>query len=112
MKKVVRLSENDLSRLVRRIISEAPFDDSGLPTLSNIENMDDDYIDYALRRGVDAAKKNREFEQGGSMIPMRASDIKFLLSIANANDNPGNKRRIDSIQSLLDSEMRKHHTKF
>jgi hypothetical protein len=110
MKKVVRLSENDLNRLVRRIISEAPFDDSGLPKLSNIDNMDDDYIDYALRRATDATKKNREFEQGGSMIPMRASDIKFLLSIA--NDNPIHTRRLKDIQSLLDSEMRKHHTKF
>ena len=110
MKKVVRLSENDLSRLVRRIISEAPFDDSGLPKIRNIDDMDDDYVDYAMRRNTEANKKNREFEQGGSMIPMRASDIKFLLSIA--NDNPIHTRRLKDIQSLLDSEMRKHHTKF
>ena len=112
MKKVVRLSENDLNRLVRRIISEAPFDDSGLPNLSDLDNMDDDYIDYAYKRNQDAISKNREFEKGGGMIPMRASDIKFLLSIASNSNNPGDKRRINSIQSLLDSELRKHHTKF
>ena len=111
MKKVVRLNENDLNRLVKRIINETPFDDRGLPNFSNLDNMDDDYIDYAYKRRMDAVNKNKEFEKGGGMIPMRASDIRFLLSIANSG-NPGDKRRIDSIQSLLDSELRKHHTKF
>jgi hypothetical protein len=113
MKKVVRLSENDLNRLVRRIVNEAPFDDSGLPKLGNIDNinnMDDDYIDYAMRRNIESSKKNREFEQGGFKIPMKAHDIRFLLSIA--NDDPNNRGRLESIQSLLDSEMRKNHTKF
>ena len=31
MKKVVRLNENDLNRLVKRIISETSFDDSDIP---------------------------------------------------------------------------------
>jgi len=110
MKKVVRLSENDLNRLVRRIVNEAPFDDSGLPKLGNIDNMDDDYIDYAMRRNIESSKKNREFEQGGFKIPMKAHDIRFLLSIA--NDSPNNRGRLESIQSLLDSEMRKNYTKF
>jgi hypothetical protein len=110
MKKVVRLSENDLNRLVRRIVNEAPFDDSGLPNFDNVYGMNDDDMSHTIKRRMEPVKKNMEFEQGGFKIPMKAHDIRFLLSIA--NDNPNNRRRLESIQSLLDSEMRKNYTKF
>ena len=112
MKKVVRLSENDLNRLVRRIISEAPFDDTDIPKLTpkDIDVLTGDEINNRMRGHQDALNKSREFEKGGSMIPMRASDIKFLLSIA--NDNPIHTRRLNDIQSLLDSVMRQHHTRY
>jgi hypothetical protein len=110
MKKVIRLSENDLNRLVRRIVNEAPFDDSGLPNFDNVYGMNDDDMDNTIKRRREPVKKNMEFEQGGFKIPMKAHDIRFLLSIA--NDDPNNRRRLESIQSLLDSEMRKNYTKF
>jgi hypothetical protein len=110
MKKVVRLSENDLTRLVRRIVNEAPFDDSGLPNFDNVFDMSADDMDYTIKSRMEPVKKNMEFERGGKKIPMRASDIQFLLSIA--NDNPNHTIRLKEIQSLLDSEMRKNYTKF
>jgi hypothetical protein len=110
MKKVVRLSENDLNRLVRRIVNEAPFDDSGLPNFDNVFDMNADDMDYTIKSRMEPVKKNREFEQGGFKIPMKAHDIRFLLSIA--DDSPNNRGRLESIQSLLDSEMRKNYTKF
>jgi hypothetical protein len=112
MKKVVRLTENDLGRLVRRIISETPFDVSGLPRYH--DGDDNEIMDLKTKKFMDAEKISKEFEKSGAIIPMNAWDVRFLLSIASKDKtlHAQDKGRIDYIQSLLDSVMRKHHTKF
>ncbi len=83
MKKVVRLSENDLNRLVKKIINEAPFDDSRTPKfdMSDIERMSDDDISNKIYHINANKQKYSDFEKGG--IPMNLDDVEILLAIAN-----------------------------
>jgi hypothetical protein len=80
MKKVVRLSENDLNRLVKRIINEAPFDNSRNPSFGSIDNMSDDEIQDEIK----VHNKNRgdyqEFEK--SDLYKLLGDTEILLAIA------------------------------
>ena len=83
MKKVVRLSENDLNRLVRRIISEAPFDDSRSPKLdmAKFDNMSDEDISDFAQHISGQKQKYSDFEKNG--IKMNPNDVEILLAIAN-----------------------------
>jgi len=84
MKKVVRLSESDLTRLVRRIISEAPFDDeqtrNKLGGYEGITGRSDDENKDILNQHFSNREKYQEFEKNG--IPMNERDVELLLSIA------------------------------
>jgi hypothetical protein len=83
MKKVVRLTESDLTRLVRRIISEAPFDDSrGFEKFNFDLNPDPSYEDMepVINANKDRLKTYDEFKQNG--IPMEENDIEILMMIA------------------------------
>ena len=84
MKKVVRLSENDLNRLVRRIVNEAPFDDeqtrNKLGGYEGINSRSDDENKDILNQHFSNREKYQEFEKNG--IPMNERDVELLLSIA------------------------------
>ena len=114
MKKVVRLSENDLNRLVRRIISEAPFDDSGLPRI-NVYDDDEEIMNMKLLKRKAAYDKNQEFENSGGIIQMSANDVSFLLRLVGDNpkfSGPFDASRLRTIKSNLESELRQHHTRY
>jgi len=82
MKKVVRLTETDLNRLVRRIISETPFDDSRVEKFNFDLNPDpsDEEIDRVSNDYKDTRKTYNDFTQNG--IPMQENDVEFLMMIA------------------------------
>jgi hypothetical protein len=86
MKKVVRLSENDLNRLVKKIINEAPFDTGSLEkyTDSDFEGDDDNFdkakFDRVTKGFADAKNKYKEFEKNGLM--MKPDDVTLLLSLS------------------------------
>jgi iron uptake system EfeUOB component EfeO/EfeM len=82
MKKVVRLSESDLTSLVKKIINEAPFDSERFGTLSpeQMDKMSDE--DWRSRREElhKALADYDEFEK--SDLRELLSDTEKLLSIA------------------------------
>jgi len=124
MKKVVRLSENDLNRLVRRIINEAPFDDSRNPSFGSLDDfgkMSDDEINDKMGQISSNRQKYQEFEKNG--IPMNERDVELLLSIAkdycNSSKTGGRKhygcaqlgkieQKIDDVHNSNFSKRSKH----
>ena len=84
MKKVVRLTESELNRLVKRIVNESPFDMSGLEKYTD-SDTENDWADTAkfdrVTKGVtDAKNKYKEFQENG--IPMKEEDVTSLLYLA------------------------------
>tara|TARA_R110000868_G_scaffold67459_2_gene200227 strand:- start:799 stop:1161 length:363 start_codon:yes stop_codon:yes gene_type:complete len=81
MKKVVRLTENELNRLVKRIVNEAPFDTSGLEKFTDDASYDDkDNVDKLFKTWDDAETKYKEYLKNG--IPIKEEDVKLLLSLS------------------------------
>jgi hypothetical protein len=94
MKKVVRLTENDLNRLVRRIISEAPFDAQDEPFDFDSFNKDSEKYEQDRFKKIDDRKaKYDEFIKNG--IPIKEDDVNSLLKMSYyfckgyEKDNPG-----------------------
>jgi hypothetical protein len=82
MKKVVRLSESDLTSLVKKIINEAPFDSDGFGTLSpeQMDKMsDEDWTSHGEKLNKARTDYN-DFEK--SDLRKLLADTEILLSIA------------------------------
>jgi hypothetical protein len=114
MKKVVRLSESDLNRLVKRIISESPFDDSDLPKI-DIYGDDNETMDLKINKREEGLKKHKDFENDGSIIQMSASDVGFLLKLIGNKpvfSGPFQHERLQRIKAKLASDLKPYHTKY
>lgn len=101
MKKVVRLSESDLNRLIKKAINEAPFDPQFEPFDSDLaynssEADFEKYFQDRMKKLNDQKAKYDEFIKNG--IPIKEDDVHSLLTMSHyfcrgyEKDNPGENR--------------------
>ena len=112
MKKVVRLSESDLNRLVKRIISEAPFD------MDNLEKITPDDSDDELTRKLSdfGSKRSKYNEFDKSDVKKLLFDMEMLLIIAkdycnnHKYDEVGQPHQYCSGIKYIEDNMNKFHS--
>ena len=112
MKKVVRLSESDLTRLVKRIISEAPFD------MDNLEKITPDDSDDELTRKLSdfRSKRSKYDEFDKSDVKKLLFDMEMLLIIAkdycnnHKYDEVGQPHQYCSGIKYIEDNMNKFHS--
>lgn len=80
MKKVVRLSESDLTSLVTKIINEAPFDFDSYGRIPADTDMSDKELSSKIGEFKNAHKEYEEFEK--SDVRKLLFDMEMLLVIA------------------------------
>jgi len=80
MKKVVRLSESDLTSLVKKIINEAPFDFDSYGRIPADTDMSDEELSSKIGEFQNARKEYEEFEK--SDVRKLLFDMEMLLVIA------------------------------
>jgi hypothetical protein len=116
MKKVIRLSENDLNRLVKKIINEAPFDMDSIERLdTNPDKLDFDKKDKEVIDKFKIAKsKYDEFEK--SDVRKLLFDMEMLLVIAkdycnnHKYDEVGQPHQYCSGIKYIEDNMNKFHS--
>ena len=80
MKKVVRLNEGDLNRLVKRIINEYKFNMDSVQQIDYDRVDDEEHLNDVIGKYKIAKSKYDEFVKNG--VPMKSFDVEILLSIA------------------------------
>lgn len=114
MKKVVRITESDLTNLVKRIIKESPFDYDSFEKIPTDTEMSDDEIGSKVGEFKNARKEYDEFEK--SDVFKLLFDMEMLLVIAKdycqnyAYDDRNDPHQYCSGIKYIEERMNKFHS--